>query len=593
MLSRSTTGPGRGRRRGRPAPGRRWIDRPAAVAVVLGVAGFGYRLVLLLATVPGSNSDEATFGLVAMHIAEGRHFPIFLYGQRYMGTVESYLAAPLFAVAGAGWVTLRLPLLVLWAAFVVLTYRLTRRAFSPWLATFTVGLLALGSERVIRDQLTAVGGRPEVKPAIILLLLAALGLGERRIRHRSLTYAVFGLVTGLVLWDDWLAVPYLTVAVLALLVAAGREVVGRAGVLLTGGFLVGLLPLLADNLRAPPGHDSWSVFRELSNGVSAPATLGQRLHGTVEVGIPLATGLCPPDRCVPTQVWWGLAYPVLLGAATVLALVDLRRSRTGRVVTAVRLALVCGAALTLVGYVRNDLAGTAPVATARYLSMLQISLPVVLWPLWRATARLAPIDLPGQRPDRAAGPRAGPRAAGAREAGARGPGARGAGQGGTGQDGTGTRSARPRFGALLAGLPAAALAALVVGMLWGSVDLVRRADPMRAEEGEARALAAAIDRAGIRHVYAEYWTCNRLVFNTRERVVCAVLGPDLRPGQDRYGAYRARVAAAADPAYVFVADGPADRAFRDRLRRRQTIPAVSAIGSYRIYRPTAGVRPWR
>ncbi len=155
----------------------RSFDRPALVALGLGLVGLGYRLALVLLTVPGSNSDEATFGLAAMHIAERRGLPIFLYGQHYMGTVESYLAAPLFALFGANWVLLRLPLLLLYAAFVYLVYRLTRRLYSPWLATFTVGLLALGSERVVRDQITAVGGRPEIKPAVVLLLLIALALG--------------------------------------------------------------------------------------------------------------------------------------------------------------------------------------------------------------------------------------------------------------------------------------------------------------------------------------------------------------------------------------------------------------------------------
>src|ERR1700754_4038697 len=114
----------------------------------------------MLYTVPGSNSDEATFGLVAMHIAAGRDFPVFLYGQHYMGTVESFLAAPLFVLFPPSFPLLRIPLLVLFAAFLYLMYRLTRRLYSPWLATFTVGLLALGSERVIPGQMTAVGGGP-------------------------------------------------------------------------------------------------------------------------------------------------------------------------------------------------------------------------------------------------------------------------------------------------------------------------------------------------------------------------------------------------------------------------------------------------
>ena len=64
------------------------------------VAGVAYRLGLLFSDTPQTNSDEATMGLAALHIAQGRDFPVWFYGQRYMGTLEAYLAAPVFALAG-------------------------------------------------------------------------------------------------------------------------------------------------------------------------------------------------------------------------------------------------------------------------------------------------------------------------------------------------------------------------------------------------------------------------------------------------------------------------------------------------------------
>src|SRR5690606_5424186 len=221
------------RRGGRVRPP---LDWPGLTALVLGLAGVGYRLALLLLGVPGTNSDEAMFGLAAMHIAQGRAAPIYMYGQHYMGTVESYLAAPLFAAFEPSWLLLRIPVLALYAVFVFLMYRMTRRLYSPWLAVFVVGLLALGSERVIRDQVTAVGGRPESKPAMVALLLIAVALGERRVRHRALALGAFGLLAGLPAWDDWLVLPYLAVAGLVLIVGSGRDLLGRGGALAVAGF---------------------------------------------------------------------------------------------------------------------------------------------------------------------------------------------------------------------------------------------------------------------------------------------------------------------------------------------------------------------
>ena len=39
------------------------------------------------------DSDQAIFGLMAKHIAEGRAFPLFMYGQTYMLAAEAWLAA--------------------------------------------------------------------------------------------------------------------------------------------------------------------------------------------------------------------------------------------------------------------------------------------------------------------------------------------------------------------------------------------------------------------------------------------------------------------------------------------------------------------
>ncbi len=539
-----------------PGPGRqrrgRWrrprLDRPALVALVLGVAGVGYRLILTLYTVPASNSDEATFGLAALHIAQGREHPVFLYGQRYMGMLESYLAAPLIAVTGPSWPVLRLPLLALYALFLWLIHRLTRRIGSPWFATAIVGLLALGSERVIRDQVTAVGGRPEVKVAVLAMLLVVVGLARRTVRHRRLAVGGFGLLAGLALWSDWLIVPYLAVAGLALLWAARRELLGWAGLLLVAAFAVGVAPMIRDNLVAPPGQDSLSVLRTISNGTGAAPPWSQRLGGGLLEGVPLAAGLCPVDGCARWQEWFGLLYPVLLAVAAVLAVVAYRRGtgRRDRVGPVVHLALLAGAALTLLAYVRSPLAATEPLSNARYLSVLQLSLPAVLWPLWVAAV-------------------------------------------------AGWRGTVGVVGRLVGALATAVLAALAVASLVITVLFATAgAAPGYTEERQSRDLAAAVRAAGLREVYGDYWTCNRLIFNTAEEVLCGVLDGNLHRGQNRYPAYWWRLGRAERPGYVLKAGTAADRRLRDLLGDHLADAALIAeIGEYRVYHPPTPVRPWR
>lgn len=530
----------------------RWrprLDRPALVALLFGLAGVVYRLVLTLFTVPVSNSDEATFGLAALHIGQGRERPVFLYGQHYMGMLESYLAAPLLAVAGPSWPVLRLPMLALYALFLYLIHRLTRRLCTPWFATFVVGLLALGGERVVRDQITVVGGRPEVKPAVLLMLLITVGLAAGTVRRRRLAVAMFGLLVGLAAWSDWLILPYLAVAGLALVWAVRRELLGWSGLLLVVGAVVGMAPMIIDNLRAGPGEDSLSVFREVSTRAGPAPPWSDRIRGGLLEGVPLAHGLCPVDGCGRWQQWFGVLYPVLLVVGAVLAVLAYRRAaaapRGERVGPVVQLALVAGAALTLLSYVRSPLAATSPLDNARYLSVLQLSLPAVLWPLWVAAVAC-------------------------------------------------WRGTVGALGRLTGALSTAVLAALtattvVITVLFAATDT----GASRTEERGARELAAALRADGPHEVYGDYWTCNRLIFNTDETVVCGVLDGDLSPGQNRYRPYWRQVGRAERPGYVVEVDSPMDRRLRRLLADRADTALVREVGGYRVYHPDTPVRPWR
>ncbi|HZN73500.1 MAG TPA: hypothetical protein VFC00_17660 [Micromonosporaceae bacterium] len=169
----------------------RWSTRLSTttrVALALGTIGVAYRLALIVSGVPQTNSDEATMGLIGWHMAQGITFPAFIYGQNYMGTVEALLAAPLFALGGPTVLLLRLPMVLAYAVLLFAVYQLTKRLYTPWFAVFVVGLLAFGSDRVIKDQLISNGYAWSV-PLGALLLLGAVVLGQRQTRWRLLGFA--------------------------------------------------------------------------------------------------------------------------------------------------------------------------------------------------------------------------------------------------------------------------------------------------------------------------------------------------------------------------------------------------------------------
>lgn len=95
-----------------------------AAAIRLALISFGW---------PVLNSDEATMGLMASHIAYHAEHPAFLYGQSYMGALEAYLGAAIFRLLGSSAVALRLGAVLLYSLFLTSIY--------GWLASSTISKL--------------------------------------------------------------------------------------------------------------------------------------------------------------------------------------------------------------------------------------------------------------------------------------------------------------------------------------------------------------------------------------------------------------------------------------------------------------------
>ncbi|MET8906880.1 DUF423 domain-containing protein [Micromonospora sp. NPDC004551] len=541
---------------------------PALLALLVGCAGIGYRLALLLADAPPSNSDEATMGLAALHIARAEDFPVWFYGQAYMGTLEAYLAAPLVALAGPSVLTLRLPTLALYALFLALSWRLTRRLGGDrWYALLVVAVLALGSDRVVKNQLIAGGGYPELNPAGAALALLTVGLcaggpGARLPlraaaspkRGRLLRWAGWGFVSGLLLWVDPLILPFVLVLGAVLVGWRRRELAGRAGAALAGGLLLGAAPMLLDSLRH--GRDPLAAVLAAS-GADEVASWGERLYGGLVLGPPLAMGFCSPGHCTGWQLWWAPTFLVLLLLAAVAAGRTLRRpvppvppavAADRRVSAAVRLALLAGAAAVLAAYAASNAAGRTPSESARYLSVLAVATPALLWPLWQAARRLAPRQ-PGER--ESINPGSGGR--------------------------TWTRVAGVAAVAVLAGMLGTGAVATA-----GAVGTV---PATHAEADRHRVLVDALGDLSLRHVRAGYWTCNRLAFASGEEVRCAVVDDELRPGFDRLPEYRRAVDADPGAAWVAPAGSPLAARLDERLGPGPGALRVIDVTGWRIYLP--------
>jgi hypothetical protein len=198
---------------------------------------------------PGTNSDEATMDLMALHIAYHGEHPIFFYGQSYMGTIQAYIGALLLHIFGISIFSVRLGMVLLYALFLIGMYYLTSLLYTRSFAVCVVGLLAFGSSDLLAVQLLANGGYAETRVFGVFIALMAFWLaytsrpleqqrnqsaldsgklhshGDASSRwwqaprlQRSLLYGLLGFCTGLAIWSDLLILPCVLTSGLLLMI---------------------------------------------------------------------------------------------------------------------------------------------------------------------------------------------------------------------------------------------------------------------------------------------------------------------------------------------------------------------------------------
>ncbi len=383
------------------------------------------RILLVALGWPQTNSDEGTIGMMAMHIAYHGDHPIFFYGQNYMGPLEAYLGAALFQLFGISVFTLRLGMILLFALFLASTYLLTSLLYTKKLALVVLILLSLGSRVFFAEELTAIGGYTETLlfGSLAFLLASWLSLSvpayDQRLSLRNhwwrfVGYSCWGLVVGLGLWSDFLVLPFVLMTGLLLVLSCWRELWRWGAMFMLAGLVLGAFPLIAYNVTASPGQDSWTVLKNLQQDGNthlphAQNTLVLGVEETVSVTLPLSTGAPPlcfapqvrkfgnlePQtlQCTLIHLGWGLGYIVLWTIAVFLALRGLwklwRNSRVQQwsseerqtaILPFAHLTLLGAAGLALTLYIVSPTAVLRPIST-RYLVGLLITLPAVIAPL--------------------------------------------------------------------------------------------------------------------------------------------------------------------------------------------------------------------
>ncbi|HWS84269.1 MAG TPA: hypothetical protein VN207_08415 [Ktedonobacteraceae bacterium] len=513
------------------------------------------RLILIHSNWPLINSDEATIDLMALHIAYRGEHPLVFYGQDYMGTLQAYLGAILIRLFGISIFSVRLGIVLIFALFLVSMYYLVRLLYTQHFALFVIALLSIGSDRMFGVLLVANGGYAETMllGALIFLLASWLALTSQQgtASKRVVVYACLGCLIGLALWSQQIILPCILFSGLLLLLFCRRDIHTRALPALIVGFFVGIMPLILYNIYAVPGHDSLhALVGNVFPRTPRTLPLSQHIIQTLLITLPLATGfpstinthpicntvepylqplhnlndLFPfsdhPWLCVASHGAWSLGITIVW-CVSIIIVITLIRSKRERwldvstierpveeqqqlILQYARLMLIVSGALWLLLFTISSAAAVTPRSSTRYLVCLLFSAPALLWPLWQGISEVK-IRLK-QR----------------------------------------TKHARKRF--ILKSL---ILSCIVVLYIQGTLETFERIPEAQTTYAQREALIHDLLRIGATRIYSDYWTCNILIFQSNERVICSSLDNHLQPGLDRYLPYRALVHASPHPAYVF------------------------------------------
>jgi len=242
------------------------------LALLLALGG---KLALLGAQAFPFNADEAVVALMARHILQGER-PLFFYGQAYMGSLDAFLTAVLFALFGPHVWVIRALEALLFAGTITVWYFFCEEAFdSLTVARIAVLLLAVPPVLVTLYTTVSIGGYGEALLLGSLSMLLALQI--RRGKIHPARWLIVGFTVGIGFWSFPLSLVLSFPALLAAIWYKPSEQKSQPmkffrtsmGILILG-LILGISPWIAGWIQLGA-----SAFRELG---------GSAIAGTIQGG---------------------------------------------------------------------------------------------------------------------------------------------------------------------------------------------------------------------------------------------------------------------------------------------------------------------
>ncbi|MBU0679328.1 MAG: glycosyltransferase family 39 protein [Verrucomicrobia bacterium] len=270
-----------------------------------------------------ASSDHGIACLMAKHIAEGRIWPVFYYGQPYMGSLEPFVSSLFCRVFGFSGFAVNLGTALAGILLLPFIYLWGRDAGgrSGGLASLTLCLI--GSLVFYQYQCWSYGGYA----MLVLISTALLWLTARTIEKKRrqmsthLHYVVLGLLAGVGWWTSQLITQTLIAAALLYIVVLRRKAFHRKVLSALPAFVAGSLPFWIWNWN----HD-WATLRYFAGSTGrSEFGAGLRRFFTDSFFAAIGIGDTPPPFRSPANVL-SVIVPALILIALAVLIGEIRRN---------------------------------------------------------------------------------------------------------------------------------------------------------------------------------------------------------------------------------------------------------------------------
>jgi hypothetical protein len=128
--------------------------------------------------------------------------------------------------------------------------------------------------------------------------------------------------------------------------------------------------------------------------------------------------------------------------------------------------------------------------------------------------------------------------------------------------------------------------------LLGTINIFTQGIPgAQARNVHESQLIERLLESGATYIYSDNWMCDRIAFESNERIICSALDQHLRPGLDRYFPYRAMVGQAPHPFYVFPLGSAQAQLFEKRAKEQNIAYSAFTVNGSIVYQPVRRIKP--